>query len=358
MGIFSGILDAGKAILTGDWGAAAGGLLSGITGGLDQAVSSAASAAVPYFLTREGAERQNEMNALQAQMNRDWQERMWGNNVTANQSMMREGQAFNDYMWNQNVTANQNMAREQMGFQERMANSQFQRAVSDMKAAGLSPMLAYSQGGNAAPAGSAGFVGALGSTSGSSSTPSGAMARMENPLGQAVQSGFQAAKLNAELQNMREQNELLRAQARETDTRSLVNLEQVPYLSQQTKTSMATADNLVAHSALYSVQYNHVLRQIEHLALQMKLTDAETELVKEQAKNAVYTGTNIQANTANTKVNTVLSELEIPRAQNYADYAGTTLGRMSPFLDQAGSVIHSGAELARGGMFNRMYRRR
>jgi len=70
---------------------------------------------------------------------------------------------------------NAQLAREQMGFQAQMSGTSYQRAVADMMAAGLNPMLAYSQGG--------------------ASTPTGQTAVMQNALGAGATSGAQGYQL-------------------------------------------------------------------------------------------------------------------------------------------------------------------
>ena len=88
-----------------------------------------------------------------------------------------------------NFQAEQTQA--QMDFQERMRRTQYQTAVADLKAAGLNPMLAYTQGGAGTPAGA---------------SAAGATAQMGNPLGEAGNSAREAAMAVAQFNQLRTQN--------------------------------------------------------------------------------------------------------------------------------------------------------
>lgn len=71
------------------------------------------------------------------------------------------------------------LSREQMDFQREMSNTAYQRAMKDMRKAGLNPILAYKQGG--------------------ASTPGGAMAKLLDPVTQGLMVGSQVANTGANL---------------------------------------------------------------------------------------------------------------------------------------------------------------
>lgn len=127
--------------------------------------------------------------------------------------------------------ANARQAEQAMAFEERMSNTAYQRAMADMKAAGLNPMLAYSKGG--------------------ASTPSGFQARMENTQAQALNSAMVASQI-----------EMNKAQARKTSAEANVISEtgltkaeeEIKLIKENQKKTFADAG--VSRATMYQLETN------------------------------------------------------------------------------------------------------
>ena len=104
--------------------------------------------------------------------------------------------------------ANVAMALEQMGFQERMSNTAYQRAVEDMRRAGLNPILALRN-----PA----------STPGGASAVQQAAGASKLNLGEAVSTALELRRQKADLANISAQTEKTK---KETDMLELQRLKE------------------------------------------------------------------------------------------------------------------------------------
>jgi len=100
-----------------------------------------------------------------------------------------------------NNNANSAEAAANRQFQADQTGTAYQRAVADLKAAGLNPMLAYTNGG--------------------ASSGSGAQATMQNAVGSAVHTAMSARLNKAQVENMEAENENIREQKRKIQADTL-----------------------------------------------------------------------------------------------------------------------------------------
>lgn len=148
-----------------------------------------------------------------------------------------------NYIGQRNINDKQiDLSKDQMAFQERMSSTAYQRAMADMEAAGLNPILAYQQGG--------------------ASTPGGAMPILKSPI-EAATNAY-TAMTQADLMQSQSLNQEAQAAATNKRIESLL-ANDVSYRSlntqQQTKVHQETL---------------RVIEEIQQVRASTNKTDAST----------------------------------------------------------------------------------
>lgn len=252
----------------------------------------------------------------------------WGSVLNAGASLYsanstRQGQqdanALNLQIANQNSAFNASEAQKTRDWETQMSNTAYQRASSDMTAAGLNPVLMFSRGGASTPTGATGYA--------ASPPPmlNTAAAGMQGGVAatQAYLNSAHATKAAAETTTERERPDLLR--------------EQKFHMGFQNA-------ELLARAGLETAEIRKVDAEVSKVVAETDLTEVQTKVVWETIARTIAETKSINADVIRTNLESSLMRLQVPEAKAFADYFSTAVGRAAPYVREAGGVVSSAAK--------------
>jgi len=180
--------------------------------------------------------------------------------------------------------ANIQLQREQQSWEEKMSNTSWQRGMEDMRAAGMNPMLAFSQGGASTP------------------NVSAATVQPEDAMSRSVSSAANKAMQIAQIQLTQQQARKASAEADYTAAHSAANIPELNFRA--TNESQRT-----------SAEVDKVIAEIEQLQKQGKVSDAQAAQLREQADQIREM---LPYQKAASGIETQLKELQTPSAKMQA----------------------------------------